>query len=355
MKLTFEKLFLLLVILIISSCQKETEQPEEKPNMVFKSTVSTESNKNDPLAAKLGNLEIRESELNKGIENEIFELKTKIYEIQQKKLKAVMLEKLMDNDPKKKGLSNDEFFEKYIDKKREPKDSEVKAFIKNRGIPENSVNDKLKERIKEFIKNENKQKDVDSWLAEKTKKNPMEIYFQKPERPTYNVQAGDSPIYGDPNSKVTIIEYSDFQCPFCKKGSDVISEIKKHYKDKVKIVFKNFPLPFHIHAQKAAEASLCAFDQGGDNFWKMHDAMFGDQAKLSVEDLNKTAINLNLDGKKFADCLKSGKNEAKVLADLEEGKKVGVKSTPTFFINGKIINGAYPFETFKEIIDESIK
>lgn len=159
---------------------------------------------------------------------------------------------------------------------------------------------------------------------------------------------------GDKDAKVTIVEFSDFQCPFCAKGADLLKEIKKKYGNKVKVVFKNFPLPFHNHAEAAAVAGLCANEQSVDSFWKMHDEMFANQEALDAEGLKKTAKKIGLKMDQFEKCVSENKHLAAVKADMEDGKKAKVKSTPTFFINGQVINGAQPMDVFAEAIDEEL-
>lgn len=306
------------------------------------------------IAAKAGDVEISNTELEDGIESELFEAESKVFEIKFNRLKGLLLQKFMDKDPRKKGISNDEFLEKYIAKGVSISEKEIDAFIKDQNIPAEHINPQVREKIKNYLEMERKKEAVDKWIAEQTKKSPVEVYIPKPRRPTFPVEVGNAPMMGGKDAKVTIVEFSDFQCPFCAKGADLLKEIKKKYGNKVKVAFKNFPLPFHNHAEQAAVAGLCANEQGADYFWKMHDEMFANQESLDAEGLKKTAkkIGLKMDG--FEKCLAENKYLAQVKADMEEGKKVKVKSTPTFFVNGKLINGAQPVEVFSEIIDEEL-
>jgi len=154
------------------------------------------------------------------------------------------------------------------------------------------------------------------------------------------------------SGKVTMIEYSDFQCPFCGKAFTTVKQLQQQYGDKLEIVYKQFPLPFHPFAEKAAEASLCAGDQG--KFWDMHDLMFTHQDALAVSDLKGYASHLNLDTATFNTCLDSGSKAALIQADIAEGQKLGVSGTPTFFINGQSIVGAQPIEAFTAVLDKAL-
>lgn len=319
-----------------------------KPSYLFKPAVK------DGVAAKVGDMEITNAEIADGIESDLFEAETKVFEIKFNRLKAILLQRMMDKDPRKKGMDNDEFLSKYIAKDVVISEKEIDAFIKDQNIPAEHINPQVREKIKNYLEIERKKEAVDKWLAEQTKKTPVEVYIQKPRRPTFPVEVGNAPVFGAKDAKVTIIEFSDFQCPFCAKGAEILKEIKKKYGNKVKVAFKNFPLPFHNHAEHAAVAGLCANEQGTEYFWKMHDEMFANQDSLDAEGLKKTAKKVGLKADAFDKCLTENKHLAQVKADMEEGRKVKVKSTPTFFINGQLINGAQPMDVFSELIDEEL-
>lgn len=334
----------LVVLLSFAACTDGTS----KPSYLFKPAQK------EGIAAKVGDMEITNAELADGIESELFEAETKLFEIKFNRLKSLLLQRYMDKDPRKKGLSNDEFLEKYIAKDVNISEKEIDAFIKDQNIPAEHINPQVREKIKSYLGMERKKEAVDKWIAEQTKKNPVEVYIPKPRRPTFPVEVGNAPTFGGKDAKVTIVEYSDFQCPFCAKGADILKSIKKKYGNKVKVAFKNFPLPFHNHAEQAAVAGLCANEQGVDYFWKMHDEMFANQDSLDAEGLKKTAKKIGLKADAFDKCLSENKHLNQVKADMEEGRKLKVKSTPTFFINGQLINGAQPMEVFSEIIDEEL-
>jgi protein-disulfide isomerase len=173
------------------------------------------------------------------------------------------------------------------------------------------------------------------------------------EEPRIQVATEGHPAKGPATAPVTIVEFSDFQCPFCGRVEPTITQIEQKYGDKIRFVFRQFPLTsIHPMAQKAAEASLCANDQG--KFWQMHDAMFADQEKLQVPDLKQTAGKLGMDQAKFDQCLDSGKFVARIADDTKVGSAAGVNGTPAFFINGRFLNGAVPYETMAQMIDEEL-
>lgn len=330
--------------LVLVACSDSTS----KPSYLFKPAVK------EGVAAKTGELEISNAEIADGIESEIFEAESKLFEIKFNKLRAVLLQKLMDKDPRKQGLSNDEYLNKYIIKDVKISDKEIDKFIVDEHVPQEHINPQTREKIREILGVEAKKMAVDHWVSDQTKKNPVEVYIPKPRRSTFAVEAGNSPFSGDKDAKVTIIEFSDFQCPFCARGADIFKQVKKKYGNKVKIVFKNFPLPFHNHAEVAANAGLCANEQGVEKFWKLHDEMFAHQDSLDVEGLKNLGKKVGLEMKGFEKCLAENKYIAQVKADMDYGRSVKVKSTPTFFVNGQLVNGALPFAVFSDIIDEEL-
>jgi len=174
------------------------------------------------------------------------------------------------------------------------------------------------------------------------------------------IDAGDNPAKGPADAKVTIVEFSDFQCPYC--GTFVqatLPQILSNYGDKVRFVFMNFPLTqIHENAQKAAEAGECANEQGA--FWQFHDIMFQNQSALTVDNLKSYAARLNLDTAKFNECLDSGRMASAVQADMAVAEKAATDAgltrfgTPAFFINGNSLSGAQPYANFKAVIDAAL-
>lgn len=173
-------------------------------------------------------------------------------------------------------------------------------------------------------------------------------------------ERSDAPVIGNQNAKVTIVEFSDFQCPYCTRFyKETFAKIKSTYIDtgKAKIVYRHFPLSFHPFAQKAAEAGECAARQG--KFELMHDIMFNnstsDGANLSVDKLKQYAKSIGLTTSTFNSCLDNSETASVIAKDTQDGQSAGVTGTPTFFINGKMVVGAQPFASFQQAIDEQLK
>ena len=175
-----------------------------------------------------------------------------------------------------------------------------------------------------------------------------------------NVEVGDAYFKGEKGAEVEIIEFSDFQCPFCERFyTQTMGQLVENYVDTGKVVFayKHLPLPFHAEAQKAAEATECAGEVGGsDAFWAMHDAIFeGGTSSLGIAQLKGYAGNIGVDQGDFDSCLDNGDTAEKVNAQAAEAAKLGASGTPTFFVNGVKLVGAQPYAAFEAAIEAALK
>lgn len=186
-----------------------------------------------------------------------------------------------------------------------------------------------------------------------------------PERPSPRVNApvidenkliDDDAIKGDENAPVTIVEFSDYECPFCQRfWEQTLPQIEEKYikTGKVKLIYRDFPLGFHANAQKAAEAAECSGEQG--KYYEMHDKLFAEGVSGGVSAFKQYAADLKLDTKTFNECLDAGKMRAEIQKDSADGQSLGVSGTPAFFINGKEVVGAQPFSVFEQIIEAELE
>lgn len=188
---------------------------------------------------------------------------------------------------------------------------------------------------------------------------PQEPAAPDPEQVKKDLKMGHFPVQGDNNAKVTIVEFSDFECPFCGRFyTDTLPQLKKDYIDtgKVKLYYRHYPLPFHPKAVPLALAAECANDQ--DAFWKMHDKIFDNNATVATmtdDQIKQWGVDLGLDATTFNNCYDNKTHQKNIDDDNAAGVAVGVSGTPTFYINGKQLVGAQPFAAFKAIIDEELK
>lgn len=234
---------------------------------------------------------------------------------------------------------------------KKPTDQEVASFYQSNRKKLKKSLEEMSGEIRRYLSRQQYQKRYQAYVDRLKAGSRVELYLE-PNR--VEIRTLSSPSLGPVDAPVTLVEFSDFQCPYCARLAPVVKKIAGEYPDRVRVVFRQFPLrSIHPHAQKAAEASLCAFDQG--RFWEMHDALFGDIKKLGPKDLTDRARKLNLDPEAFGRCLESGKYAATVQQDLEDGMVAGVSGTPAVFINGRTLKGSKPYEGMKKVIEEELQ
>ncbi|UVT20567.1 MAG: DsbA family protein [Nitrospira sp.] len=186
-------------------------------------------------------------------------------------------------------------------------------------------------------------------LVQLRRNTKIHVNLPQPELPVLNVSADDDPWIGAAEAPVTIIEFSDFECPYCRRSVPILKELLVKYPNKLKLVYRDFPGPNHRQAQLAAQAAQCAAEQ--NRFWEYHDALFTRPASVVGWNFSALAEELGLHQTSFDACMKENRYRDEVLKDLREGLKLGVTSTPTFFINGRPLIGARPLSDFQAMID----
>jgi protein-disulfide isomerase len=279
---------------------------------------------------------------------------TDLYDARRGVVEEVLSKRLLEGEAKSKGKTLEQWFQQdYMNSIPDPADAEVKAFYdEHKDQMQGQPYDQIKPRLVQHLKQQKLRANMGTMLDGLKAQHHVAIALAPPDLPRIQVEA-KGPARGPDSARITIVEFSDFQCPFCGREAPVIDKLMKDYDGKVKLVFRHFPLDFHPFAAKAAEAAACAADQG--KFWQMHDKMFGNQQKLAVEDLKADAKELGLDSGKFDKCLDSGEKKELVKADQKAGSEAGVNGTPAFFVDGIFINGAVPYEQLKETVDRELK
>ncbi|MBF0296020.1 MAG: DsbA family protein [Magnetococcales bacterium] len=274
----------------------------------------------------------------------------KMYELRENKVREMILEHILTLKGQSEKIPPEQVVEKLMGPVPAVTDEEVKAFIQqNREqLPNNGEG--IADQVKEMLAEEAKKVAEGKFLTDLLKKYDPQILLKAPR---FTVTGPTDLSRGDAKAPITIVEFSDFECPYCRRAQATLKKVVDAYGDKVRMVFRHYPLPFHAKAPKASEAAQCAADQG--KFWPMHDLLFEEKSKLEVADLKAHAKTVGLDQAKFDKCLDGGVHSGRVSADLADGKKLGVTGTPTFFINGVRLVGAQPVEKFKAIIDEELQ
>jgi len=277
-----------------------------------------------------------------------------MYQNRRNMIEQLIGEELIANAAKAAGQSVADFV--AADSKRrlpEISEADVAAFYEeNKDRANGRTLDQLRGEIKPFLMSRRTLQARAILVEELKAKNGNTIKVSL-DPPRYNVPlVAADPVRGNPQAPVTIVEFSDYQCPFCARVNPTLDLVRNTYGDKVRIVFKDYPLPNHPEAPKAAEAARCAGEQ--NKYWEMHDAMFANQRALAVPSLKQMARAIGIEGGAFDSCLDSGKHAAAVQAGSDLGNRMGVNSTPTLYINGRSVVGAQPFDAFRQIIDEEL-
>ena len=277
-----------------------------------------------------------------------------LYQHRRQAIQQIVGDALIEEAAKKAGQTKEAYLKAEIAKRggEVPEEEIKRVYELNKDRVQGKSLDELRDSIRNFIAS-NREQQAEAQIVDElmSKSGNVSILL---EPPRYDVAvAKDDPVRGPAEAPITIVEYSDFQCPFCSRVTPTLDELQKKYAGKVKVVFKDFPLPSHPEAPKAAEAAHCAGEQG--KYWEMHDKMFGNQQALKVADLKTTAGGLGLDRAKFDQCLDGGKYKARVDAGIAEGQKMGVQSTPTLYLNGRVITGAQPLDVFEGMLKEELE
>ena len=305
----------------------------------------TRKDSSSGLAGKFNgsNITMEELEL---INPKIQAAKMEVYREQKTALDEVVRNRVLESMAKKAEKTVDQFLRgEMVQAKKSVTDKDIDSYLSSRGIPAKKTTPKLREQVRGLIH-------VHKIVADATVANAAEFYLKRPRATPLDPNLDGQPTMGEKDAPLTVVEFADFQCEFCKQAQERIAELRKAYGPKLRIVFKNFPLTAHADARLAAEAGLCVNDQGSDKFWKFHDLAYQNQKALAKADLISYAKKAGAEEKQFSDCLEAKKFKAKIDESVEEAQKMGISATPTFVIGGQLIKGAVPLAEFKEILDD---
>jgi protein-disulfide isomerase len=232
-------------------------------------------------------------------------------------------------------------------------EQEIEKFYQEKKAQIKGEQAQVREQIRAFLQNQKLAAKREEFLTSLRSQAKIVDNLKPPAAARVEVSVDGAPFRGLANSPVTIVEFSDFECPFCKRAHPTLMQLLEKYAGKVKLVYRDFPLEsIHPQARRAAEAARCANDQG--KFWDYYDTLFTESPKLAPDDLKRYAAQAGIDVKKFDDCLSGGVHKTALQKDIDEGTRLGVTGTPAFFINGRPLTGAQPVEAFARIIDEEL-
>ncbi len=324
-------------------------RPPPESSIAVEKSAPTEAGLPD-VVATIGGTPVTRDELYRESAAALVEAEVALYQARREAIDALVLRKVVEAEAAKRNMTVEQLVEAEVGAKITPvTDAEVDAFYaENKNRIQGELED-VRPQVTAYLQQE-KETDAARVYFDKLREEAKVEILLPPHRVT--VEAGDSPRWGKPDAPVQIIEFSDFQCPYCSNAAKTIEEVKDKYGDKVSVVYRHFPLPMHKQAHRAAQASQCAHDQ--DGFWKFHDALFADQKAWADADFAAYAKSSGLDADKLVACVESGQHAATVDTDVEEGKKAGMGGTPGFYVNGVVVTGAQPLAVFTDVIDAEL-
>ena len=300
-------------------------------------------------AATVGGQPISRSDLDTHIKAKLTEIENERYEALHDGLEELITVELYKQEAKARGVTVEALQQEITAKIAAPTDAEIqKVYDENKQALKDATLESVKPRIVEYLKQQRASAAEQEFVDNLRKKYTTVVNLQPPR---VEVGTGGRPERGPKNAPITIIEFSDYECPFCKRAEQSVQQVLSAYGDKLRFVYRDFPLEIHAHARPASEAAHCAQAQG--KFWEYHAKLLA-SSDLSDEKLKSLADEVGLDRAKFDECVVKQQFKADVDKDAAAGAEVGVTGTPAFFINGRMLSGAQSFEKFKEVIDEEL-
>ncbi|MBX9838646.1 MAG: DsbA family protein [Silvanigrellaceae bacterium] len=324
------------------------------------STVSSSSKTatGTEVIGKYNSVTLKRSDLTTQELQTLFDAESQSYKAIENILAKRYFDNLIKEYMKSKNISNTNTAEQmFIQEKSTVTNEQVKQFVK-----ENAENPQLKGKtpeqqealVKPYLQNQAAGSYFRALVAQALSKGEIEVLgASKPVSPKINVEIGNSPSKGPADAPVTIVEFADFQCPFCATAQPIVEEVLKQYKGKVRYVFKNYPLvQIHPEAIPAAIAAECANKQ--NKYWQMHDALFENHKKLGDETYTMIAQKIGLKIEEFNSCRKDQAVHDKINSEMEYGQSLGINATPAFYINGVQLMGALPKSEFEKVINNEL-
>ena len=307
-------------------------------------------------AAEVDGKTVTVAEVDEWIKQQLFDQATdkreptKLYELRSRVLDEMIDERLLEKEAAPLGLTPDELVRKETEEQISVGDEELLAFYEeNKERMGDVAFEEVKPRIQRHLQQQQQLTAGKEYLQALRARASVEIYLDVPR---VEVEA-KGPSLGPDDAPVTIIEFSDYQCPYCRRAEPVVQQVLERYPSQVRFVFRHFPLErIHSEARGAAEAAACANQQG--RFWEFHGKLFAPGAKFDAESLRQHASDVELDLEAFQTCVDERRFEADIEADLDAGRQAGVAGTPAFFVNGIRMKGARPLEDFAAVIDKEL-
>jgi protein-disulfide isomerase len=319
----------------------------------FAATASPPAAK--PLAEVNGE-PITVEEIDKAIAAQLSKLQEQIYNLRRQRVDAAIRDRLLAQEAQRRGVSVQMLLDTEVTSKVGlVTEEEVERFYQANKARLTGGTDEAeaREQIRTRLQSQKLAAQREVFMQSLRKAAKVTVNLEAPPVARMEVSVDGAPLRGSKSAPITIVEFSDFHCPFCKRVNPTLKEIEEKYGEKVRIAFRDFPIDqLHPGARKAHEAARCAHEQ--DKFWAYHDVLFDKAPRASAQDLKTYAGALGLDTTKFDQCLTTEKYKERVQKDVDEGARLGVQGTPAFFVSGRLLSGAQPLDRFVQLIDEEL-
>jgi protein-disulfide isomerase len=306
-----------------------------------------------PLAV-IDGVAIGADEVEKSLAGQLSKLEEQIYNLKRQKLDALINDKLLEKEATKRKLTVPALLDAEVTSKVGlVTEQEIENFYQENKAQVKGEQAEVREKIRTYLQNQKLTAKREEFLRALRGQSKVVVNLKPPPIQRVDVSIQGAPVKGGAKAPVTIVEFSDFHCPFCKQVVPTLAKIESKYGEKIKLAFRDFPIEsLHPGASKAHEAARCANEQG--KFWPYHDKLFAGPANSTPELFKRLAKEVGLETVAFETCLSSGKHQAAIKKDIEEGQRLGVAGTPAFFINGRLLSGSQPLEAFARVIDEEL-
>lgn len=298
--------------------------------------------------AEVNGVAVTRDEFEQKNSTRLFQARNSYFEAEKKALDEYINERLLQEQARKEGISVTELFEKHVTSALPPDPSDDALKVYYEGLDSKEPFEVMKVKIRDHIRQKRLERARTTYIESLRKSATVAVKLNPPRM---IVPTDGFPVKGSREAPVMIVEYADYECPFCREIEPTLEQVLRTYAGKVAFVYKDVPLPIHANAQKAAEAKLCAGVQG--KYWEFHELLVGSK-ELQVGSLKERARRLNLDPAKFDQCLDSGAQASSVQASTAEAQNVGVQGTPSFLINGRFYSGVLTFDALRQVIDEEL-
>jgi protein-disulfide isomerase len=304
--------------------------------------------------AELNGVQITVDEVDKSIGAPLMKLQEQVYNMRRQKIDALINEKLLANEAQKRGVSVQALLDAEVTSKVGlVTEQEIEDFYQKNKSQIRGELDAVKEQIRGTVQNQKLAGQRNAFIQSLRSQSNVVINLKAPPVFRAKVTTDGAPFEGAEKAPVTIVKFEDFFCPFCKRVQSTFKDLLARYDGKVKVVHRDYPIEqLHPGSSKAHLAARCANEQG--KFWAYHDKVYENSPKGNPEQLKAYAKDVGLDVTAFEQCFNSGKYQAAMQKDIEEGTRNGVTGTPAFFINGRMVSGAQPLESFARIIDDEL-